>query len=176
MQWDNASCFEFVEKSMETKAKTWSELSMEVKKKEIILNERTAHLASYTFLQEMLINIKTCQSHSSTNHQENLFHRTLITSYFRPVNIAKFSEHLFHRTPPVKQLFADVLQNRCSWKFSKLHKRALVLESLFKKPAGWRPPASSKKTPTKAFSCEVWKTFKSTFSYRIFPVAASVFF
>ena len=57
---------------------------------EIILKERTAHLASYTFfVQEMLINIKTLRLNSSINHEEHLFHRTLITSYFRPVNIAK---------------------------------------------------------------------------------------
>ena len=56
---------------------------------QIIRKERTAHLASYTFLQEMLINIKIRQSHSSINDQERLFHRTLITSYFRLVNIAK---------------------------------------------------------------------------------------
>ena len=52
---------------------------------QIILKARTAPLASYTFLQEMPINIKT-----HDNHQERLFHRTLITSYFRPVNIANF--------------------------------------------------------------------------------------
>ena len=57
---------------------------------QIILKERTAHLASYTFLQEMLINIKTRQSHSSISNQERLFHRTLITSYFCLANIAKF--------------------------------------------------------------------------------------
>ena len=57
---------------------------------QIVLKERTAHLASYTFLQEMLINIKTRHFHSSINHQEYLFHRTLITSYVRHVNIAKF--------------------------------------------------------------------------------------
>ena len=53
---------------------------------QIILKERTAHLASYTFFQEILINIKTRQSYSSIKH---FFHRTLITSYFRPANIAK---------------------------------------------------------------------------------------
>ena len=57
---------------------------------QIILKERTAPLASYTFLQEMLINIKTRHFHSSINHQEHLFHRTIMTSYFRSVNIAKF--------------------------------------------------------------------------------------
>ena len=62
---------------------------------QIILNERTVHLASYSFLQEMLSNIKTRHFRSSINHQEHLFHRTLITSYFRPVNIATFFvEHL----------------------------------------------------------------------------------
>ena len=54
---------------------------------QIIRKERAAYLASYTFLQEMLINIKTRQSHSSINDQEHLFHRTLITSYFRLANI-----------------------------------------------------------------------------------------
>ena len=57
---------------------------------QIILKERAAHLASDTFLQEMLIIIKTLHFHSSSNHQEHLFHRTLITSYFYPKNIAKF--------------------------------------------------------------------------------------
>ena len=62
---------------------------------QIILKEITAHLASYTFLQELLINIKTCHVHSSINHQEHLFDRTLITSYVRPVNIAKFLRKAF---------------------------------------------------------------------------------
>ena len=62
---------------------------------QIILKQRIAHLASYTFLQEMLINIKTRHFHSSINHQEQLFHRTLITGYFRPVNIAKFLRTAF---------------------------------------------------------------------------------
>ena len=61
----------------------------------IIFKEKTAHLASYTFLQELLINIKTRHFHNSTKHQEHLFHRTLITSYFRPVNIAKFLRTAF---------------------------------------------------------------------------------
>ena len=62
---------------------------------QIILKQRIAHLASYTFLQEMLINIKTRHFHSSINHQEHLFHITHITSYFRPVNIAKFLRTAF---------------------------------------------------------------------------------
>ena len=35
-----------------------------------------------------------------------------------------------------KQSFADVPQNRCSWKFSKFHRKTPVLESLFNNVAG----------------------------------------
>ena len=62
---------------------------------QIILKKGTAHLVSYTFLQEMLINIKTRHLHNSINHQEHIFHRTLVTSYFRPVNIEKFLRTAF---------------------------------------------------------------------------------
>ena len=50
---------------------------------QISLKERTAHLASYTFLQEVLINIRTRHFHRSINHQEHLFHRhlSLATSF-----------------------------------------------------------------------------------------------
>ena len=60
---------------------------------QIILNGKTIDLASYTFLQEMLINIRTRQLHSSINYQEQPFYRTY--SYFRPVNIAKFLRTAF---------------------------------------------------------------------------------
>ena len=62
---------------------------------ENILKERTAHLASYIFLQEMIINIKTRLFHSCINHQEDLFLRKPVTSYFCPVNIAKFLKTAF---------------------------------------------------------------------------------
>ena len=62
---------------------------------QVILKERTAHLASYAFLKEMLNKTKTRLFHSSINHQENYFHRTLITSYVRAVNIAKFLRTAF---------------------------------------------------------------------------------
>ena len=54
-----------------------------------IHKERTAHLASYTYVQEMLINIKTCRLNNPISHLEHPFHRPLITSYFHLVNIAK---------------------------------------------------------------------------------------
>ena len=67
---------------------------------QIIRKERAAHLASYTFLQEMLINIKTRHFYSSINHQEHLFHRTLTF----------FKKQLFYITPP------EAVVRRCSSK------------------------------------------------------------
>ena len=123
---------------------------------QIILQERTAYLASYTFLQETLINIKTCHFHSSINHQEHFFHRRHITSYFRPVNCKVFKNSFFIHLQ--KQSFADVHQNRCSWKFWKLYKKALVLESFFLR-------TKNKKTAMlKAFN------FKKRLQRRCFPV------
>ena len=68
---------------------------------QIILKERAAYLDSYNFfLQEMLINIKTCHFHSSINHQERLFHRTLITGHLSSCEYCKvFKNGLFYRTP-----------------------------------------------------------------------------
>ena len=81
---------------------------------QIILKEKIADLSSYNFLQEMLINIKTRHSHSSINHQEQLFHRTLVTGYFRPVNIAKFLRTDYFIERLKKHSFADIPQNRYS--------------------------------------------------------------
>ena len=85
---------------------------------QIILKESTAHLGSYTFLQEMLINIKTRHFHSSINHQEQLFHRSLITGYFCLVNIAKFLTLDFFIEHLQKQSFADIPQNKYSQSFA----------------------------------------------------------
>ena len=49
---------------------------------QIILKERTANVVIYTFLQEMLMNIKTRHFHSSINYREQLFHKALITATF----------------------------------------------------------------------------------------------
>ena len=75
---------------------------------QIIHKERTANVGSYTFLQEMLINIKTRHFHSPIKHWEQLFHRTLITGYFCPVNIAKFLKTGFIIEHLQKQSFADI--------------------------------------------------------------------
>ena len=68
---------------------------------QIFLQERSAHLASYTFFTRDVGQNKKRHFHSSINHQERLFHRTLITTYFRPANIGKFLRRAFlYRTPP----------------------------------------------------------------------------
>ena len=61
---------------------------------QIILKERTAYLASYTFLRDV-DQYKTHHFHSSINHQEHLFHRALITSNFCLLNISKFLRAAF---------------------------------------------------------------------------------
>ena len=98
---------------------------------QIILKIRTAHLGNYTFLQEMLINIKTRHFHSSINHQEYLFHRILIIGYFRPLNIAKFLKmRFFYRTSP------EAVVCRYSLKYlylkvSQLHRKLHLCWSFF---------------------------------------------
>ena len=70
--------------------------------------------AAIRFLQEVLINIKICYFLSSINLQEQLFHRTLITGYFRPVNIAKFLRTGFLIEHLQNQSYADIPQNTYS--------------------------------------------------------------
>ena len=73
-----------------------------------------------------------------------------------------------------KQPFANVLQNRCSYKFPDIHKKISVLESLFNKVAGFRPATLLKKeTPAQVFSYEYHKMFENIFFDGTPPVAAS---
>ena len=58
----------------------------------------------------MSINIKTPHFHSCINHQEYIFLRELITSYFLPLNIAKFLRTAFYKTSP------EAVVCRCSSK------------------------------------------------------------
>ena len=59
-----------------------------------------------------------------------------------------------------KQSFANVLQNRCSWKFRSIHRKTLALESLFNKIADLK---AGKETPTQVLSCKYCKIFKNIF-------------
>ena len=62
-----------------------------------------------------------------------------------------------------KKSFADVLQNRCSWKFRNVHRKAPVLESLFNKHAGLKTCNFFKKRLKHVFSCKICDIFKNTF-------------
>ena len=51
--------------------------------------------------------------------------------------ILSFLHRAFPILPQIpKQSFADILQNRCSWKFLKFHRKRPVFESLLNKVAG----------------------------------------
>ena len=82
--------------------------------RQVILKERTANVVSYTFFTRDVDQYQNRHFHSSINHREQLFHRALITGYFRPVNIAKFLRTGFFIEHLQKQLFADVPGNRYS--------------------------------------------------------------
>ena len=64
-----------------------------------------------------------------------------------------------------KHLFADILWNRCSWKFRKIHRTATVSVSLFNKVAGLQLATYflKKETPARGFSAKLWEIFKNSF-------------
>ena len=125
---------------------------------QINLIERKMHLASYTFFQEMLINIKTRHFHSSINHQEQLFHRTLITSYFRPVNIANFFLQRTSRSSRLQMFFKiGVLKS-----FANFTGKHLCLSFFLKNLHAEGLQLYLKKTPNQVFFCEVCEIFKNT--------------
>ena len=72
------------------------------------------------------------------------------------------------------QLFANVLQNRCFYKFPDIHKKIYVLEALFNKVTTLMVCSFTKKeTPTQVFSCEYRNMFEDNVFYGTPPVAAS---
>ena len=113
----------------------------------------------------MLINIKTRHFHSSINHQENLSQIAHITSYFRPVNIAKFLRTAFlqstSRSSRLQMFFkTDVLSS-----FTKFTGKHLCWIFFLKNlQAGGLQP--HKKEHNTVVFLRVCKVFKSTFSYR----------
>ena len=58
------------------------------------------------------------------------------------------------------QPFIDPLQNRCSWIIRKIHRKNLCWSLFLIKMQFWEPSTLLTKTPTQAFSCEIWKLFK----------------
>ena len=65
-------------------------------------------------------------------------------------------------------MFTDVLQNSCSQKFRKFHRKALVSEAFLIKLQ-----ALGAATLLKRDSCEIGKIFKNTLFYWTYPVAVS---
>ena len=59
----------------------------------------------------------------------------------------------------LKQKFADVLQNSCSYKFRKFDRKTLVLESLLNIVAGLKACNFIKETQTQVFLCEICEFF-----------------
>ena len=72
------------------------------------------------------------------------------------------------------QPFANVLQNRSSYKFPDIRKKITVLESLFNKVTRLMACKFIKNRPLRnVFSCEYHKMFENGFLYGTPPVAAS---
>ena len=141
---------------------------------QIIPKERTVYLASYTFLQEILINIKTRQSHSSINHLEHVFSQDTydqLISSFEYCRVLKNNFFLQNTSISSRlRMFFQIGVLKSFTNFTGMH----LCWSLFLKKL--QAGSFIKKTPTQVFSCDAYKMFKKTFSYRTTPVAASVFF
>ena len=65
----------------------------------------------------------------------------------------------------IKQSFADVFQNRCSWEFCKFHRKAPVLELLFNKVAALKACNFIKNTSTQVLSYKICELVKNASSY-----------
>ena len=121
----------------------------------------------------MLVNIKKCHFHSSIKHQEHLFHRALISSYFCPVNIAKFLRTAFLQNTSTSSRLQMFFKIGILKSFANFTGRHLCWRLFLKNLQTEGLQLHKKKTPTQVFSCEVCEIYKNTFSYRTPPVTAS---
>ena len=136
---------------------------------QIILKERTAHLACYTFFTRDVDQYKKNVTFTAPSTKN----KTLISSYCRPVNIAKFLRTPFlqnsSRSSRLQILFKiGVLKSFAN--FTGKH----LCWSLFLKNLQAEGLQLHKKRLRclQVFSCKVCEIFKKTFSYRTPPVAA----
>ena len=60
-----------------------------------------------------------------------IFSSLFISQRFSTQSLTFSGREQAYLSPRWKQLFANVLQNRCSWKFRNIHRKAAVLEFLF---------------------------------------------
>ena len=98
---------------------------------QIILKERTADLASYTFFTRDVDQYENTSLSRLYEPPKYLFRKTLITSYVRHVNIAKFLRATFLYNTSQKQPPEVFFEIRWSLKFHKIHRKAPVPESHF---------------------------------------------
>ena len=137
----------------------------------IILKERTAHLASYTFFtidvdQYKNTSVLMLYQPPRTPFPQNTYHQLPSSCEYCKVFKNNFLiEHLQNQSLQITFKIA-VLK-----RFANFNRKALVLESLFKTLAGLQ---LHKKVPRQVFSCEVCEMFKNTSSYAKAPVIASV--
>ena len=73
-----------------------------------------------------------------------------------------------------KQPFADVLQNRCFQRFSKIHRKILVLESLFNKVADLKAVVCCQNIPDGFFFLKIYKLFVTLDVTRMLRVKSKV--
>ena len=85
-----------------------------------------------------------------------LFHQkfTLVSSDLKNVLTKHF---------PKMQLFANVLQNKCYYKFPDIHKKKSVLESQFNKVTGLMAATSKKDPNTVVFPVNITKCLRKAF-------------
>ena len=127
---------------------------------QVILKEQLIQPATL-FLQEILINIKTRHFHSSINHQEHLFHRTLITSYFRAVNIAKFLRAAFLQSTSRSSRFQMFLKIGAQNSFANFTGKHLCWSFFLKNLQAEGLQIYLKKTPTQVFSVKFAKFLRT---------------
>ena len=79
---------------------------------------------------------------------KNICERLLLYLHYNSHHHFHFHHFHYHQ----KQPFADVIQNRCSQKFRKFHRKTSALESLFNKVVDLRPATLIKRDTNTGFS------------------------
>ena len=90
---------------------------------------RCSHMINI-LIDILLTSLSQLNHPSRTPSSQNIYHQLLLSC-----ECSKVFKESFYVEYVWKELFAYVLQNRCSKQFCKLHRKALLLESLFKKLA-----------------------------------------
>ena len=79
------------------------------------------------------IPFRKLSEHSKTTKEHVLIKNVLVIRFFSKSLRCKDMAELCYIKCVQKQLFPDVLQNRCPWKICKIHRKTSVLDSLYNK-------------------------------------------